>query len=279
VRITVDDGVELAVLDTGARVHPGSPVLVLVHGFGGGMVDFADHVDAFAATHRVVALDLRGHGASGAPTEADRYSLDRCAQDVLAVVDALQVGSFRLLGHSMGGMVARRVVARHPRRVEALVLMDTAPGPVPGLDRELVAVAARVATDEGMASLKVLLDYASPLDTPAYRRLLAERPDYAQIQQRRFEALSPVMWSVMALELCDQPDESAVFEELAMPTLVIVGELDEMFLEPSRRIAASTPKSRLVVLPNAGHSPQFETPAEWFDAVNGFLSGLDAVDR
>src|SRR3989440_1727941 len=143
-RVTMDDGVALEVTDAGS-----GPALLLVHGFGGAKEDFADHIDALAERHRVVTFDHRGHGESGAPPELDAYSLDRMAADVLGVADALGIDSFRLLGHSMGGMVARRVVLAHPARIDALVLMDTSPGPVPGIDPELVEAAATVAVEEG----------------------------------------------------------------------------------------------------------------------------------
>jgi 3-oxoadipate enol-lactonase len=278
VRITVDDGVELAVLDSGSGLAGDRPTFVLVHGFGGGMVDFADHVDAFAATHRVITFDLRGHGASDGPDDPERYSLDRFARDVVAVVDALGVDQFRLLGHSMGGMIARRVASTHGHRLDALVLMNTAPGPVPGIHRGLVALAAQLAADEGMSSLKVLLDAASPLATPAHRRLVAERPDYVEMQERRFAALSAAMWSTIALEMCDQPDESSVLERLDTSTLVVVGELDELFLEPSRRTAALMSQAQLAIIPASGHSPQFENPPAWFAAVDDFLRNIEGID-
>src|SRR5215470_12996484 len=66
-RITTDDGVELAV-----EVAGSGPGLVLVHGFGGAKEDFADHVPALAAEHTVVIFDHRGHGASDKPTSSTR---------------------------------------------------------------------------------------------------------------------------------------------------------------------------------------------------------------
>src|SRR5205809_6920449 len=92
-RITMDDGVALEVTDTGS-----GPRLLLVHGFGGAKEDFADHVDALAARHRVVTFDHRGHGPSDKPDHAPAYSFDRMAADVLAVPDALDVDPSRLLG-------------------------------------------------------------------------------------------------------------------------------------------------------------------------------------
>ena len=132
-RVTMDDGIALEVTDTGS-----GPGLLLVHGFGGAKEDFADHVDALAARHRVVTFDHRGHGESDGPPDPGAYSLDRMAADVLGVADAIGIDAFRLLGHSMGGMVARRVVLGAPERIDALVLMDTSAGPVPCLDPDLV---------------------------------------------------------------------------------------------------------------------------------------------
>ena len=85
------------------------------------------------ATTPSSSFDHRGHGESDKPDDPLAYSLDRLVADTLAVADAVGLSRFRLLGHSMGGMVARRIVLGHPDRVDALVLMDTAPGPIPGL--------------------------------------------------------------------------------------------------------------------------------------------------
>lgn len=269
-RLTMDDGVALEATDTGS-----GPALLLVHGFGGAKEDFADHVDKFAQRHRVVTFDHRGHGESDDPPDLAAYSLDRMAVDVLGVADALGIDGFRLLGHSMGGMVARRVVLAHPARVDALVLMDTSPGPVSGIDPEATEAAAIVALDEGKDVLKPLLDAAGTLETPAYQRLLAERPGYQEFEDRKWAALSGVMWGAMAREMARQPDQLALLADVRCPTLVIVGEQDESFVESSRRIAATIPGAELVIVPDAGHSPQFENPRPWLDALERFLASVE----
>jgi pimeloyl-ACP methyl ester carboxylesterase len=269
-RVTMDDGVTLEVTDAG---H--GPALLLVHGFGGAKEDFAEHVDALAALHRVVTFDHRGHGESDDPTDVSAYSLDRMAEDVTNVADALGIDSFRLLGHSMGGMVARRVVLAHPARIDALVLMDTSPGPVPDIDTEAMETAAIVAIDEGKDVLKPLLDEAATLETPAYRRLLEERPGYQAFEDRKWAQVSGVMWGAMAREMARQPDQLGLLAGVRCPTLVIVGEEDEHFFDPSHELAAAIPGAELVVVPDAGHSPQFENPRVWLDALERFLARVD----
>ncbi len=266
VRVIVDDGVGLEVRDAGS-----GPPLVLVHGFGGAKEDFADHVATLAAHHRVVTFDHRGHGESDAPPRPADYSLDRLAVDVAALADALGFVRFRLLGHSMGGMVAQRVVLAHPERVEALVLMNTSPGPPPGMDREVVELGATVASEQGMAALKELWDAFAPLATPAHERLLAERPGYAEFGERKWSALSAVMWPTILREICDQPDRLPLLAGVCCPTLVVVGEQDATFVKPSRAMAATIPGASLEVIADAGHSPQFENPDAWLGALDGFL--------
>jgi pimeloyl-ACP methyl ester carboxylesterase len=272
VRIEMDDGVELAV-----EVAGSGPGLLLVHGFGGAKEDFADHVSALAVDHTVVVADHRGHGASDGPDDPAAYSFERLVTDMFAVADALGLARFRLLGHSMGGMVARRMVLEHPERIEALILMDTAPGPIPAFDVDLMDAGGLVALTQGKAALKELLDLATPLNTPAYERLLSDRPGYQEFQDQKWDALSEVMWGVLVSVIAHQPDDLPELATIACPTLVIVGELDAPFLAPSRAMAEAIPDARLVVIPDAGHSPQFENPDAWIDALEEFLAPVPSA--
>jgi 2-succinyl-6-hydroxy-2,4-cyclohexadiene-1-carboxylate synthase len=269
VRVQTDDGVALEAMAAGD-----GPGLLLVHGFGGAKEDFADHFDRFAATHRVVAFDHRGHGESDKPDDVGAYSFDRLARDVLAVADAAGLDRFRLLGHSMGGMVSRKVAIRHPDRVDALVMMDTSPGPIPGFDPELVEIGATIALEQGKEELKAVLDMAKTLDTPAHQRVLAERPGYQEFNDRKWDALSPVMWATLVREIAHQADDLDAMRALTMPVLVLVGEQDAPLVGPSHAMADAIAGASLVVVPDAGHSPQFENPDAWFDALNGFLASL-----
>ncbi len=270
-RITVDEGVALEV-----DVRGDGPGLFLVHGFGGAKEDFGDHLDTLAEGYRVVAFDHRGHGASDGPDDPDRYTLDRLADDTIAVADALGLDTFRLLGHSMGGMVAQRVVLAHAARVDALVLMDTAPGPVPGSDPELMDAAAKIILEDGKDALKPLLDAAATLDTPAHLRLLAEREGFQEFEDSKWDALAAAMWAGAARDMAHQEDRLADLAAIRCPTLVIVGEQDRPFVEVSRAMAATIPGATLAVIPDAGHSPQFENPEPWLRALTEFLARVDA---
>jgi pimeloyl-ACP methyl ester carboxylesterase len=267
-RITMDDGVELAVERAGD-----GPGVLLVHGHGGAKEDFADHVPKLAETHTVVTFDHRGHGASDKPDDRAAYSLDRLVDDTLQVADAFGFTSFQLLGHSMGGMVARKAVIRAPERIDALIMMDTTARRPDDFHPELFEIAAEVAFTEGKDGLLELLDYAKPLETEAHLRTVRERPGYKEFCDKKNADVSAVGWGALALAMAEQGDDTAALASaLRGPLLVIVGEQDEPFIAVSQELAAAVPGAQLVVIPDAGHSPQAENPAAWIAAVSGFLS-------
>lgn len=270
-RVTTDDGVGLEVETLGE-----GPTFLMVHGFTGAKEDFADHAPRLAQYARVVLFDHRGHGASDKPGDVTAYSLDRLAADTVAVADAVGAERFRLLGHSMGGMVARRLILAVPQRLDALVLMDTAAGPPEGIDPELGDAAAELALTEGMTALRAVLDEANPLGTEAAERVRAERPGYVEFEDRKWAAVAPAAYAGLLRDIVHQPRQLEEMRAIRCPTLIVVGAQDAPFLGDAALMADVITGSRLVVLPDAGHSPQFETPDAWFAEVDGFLRGLPA---
>jgi pimeloyl-ACP methyl ester carboxylesterase len=267
-RITTDDNVGLAV-----EVAGEGPGLVLVHGFGGAKEDFSDHVARLARQHTVVTFDHRGHGASDKPDDPNAYTLDRLVLDTLEVADATGLDSFRLLGHSMGGLVARKLVIRAGRRVDALIMMDTSAGPIPSFDPSLMELASSVALNEGKDALIALLDFSKPLETPAHRHLVEERAGYREYCEKKVVDMSAVMWGTLLLEQAYQSDDlTALAAALRGPMLVLVGDQDAPFLEVAQLMADAVRRSELVVIPDAGHSPQFENPDAWIAAIEEFLA-------
>ncbi|MEX2447087.1 MAG: alpha/beta fold hydrolase [Dehalococcoidia bacterium] len=120
--VTAEDGVRLHYRAAG-RARRGQPALVFVHGWCSNLEHWAPVMDAFAATHRVVGFDLRGHGRSDAPPRG--YTMRRFADDMAAVADAAGVKSAVVVGHSLGGVATVEAGRRHPDLVRALVLVET----------------------------------------------------------------------------------------------------------------------------------------------------------
>jgi pimeloyl-ACP methyl ester carboxylesterase len=100
----------------------GTDALVLLHGLSQQRY-FWDPVCAYLEVPRIIRLDQRGHGLSDTPPESD-YSIERCALDVVEVLDSLGVKTATVIGHSWGGAVAARLGAADPVRIRTIGLLD-----------------------------------------------------------------------------------------------------------------------------------------------------------
>lgn len=270
---------EFVFLEAGAGGRP----LMLVHGFTGSKEDFADELDRLAADgFHAIAPELRGHGDSVWFDDESAYSLEAYTADMWELVDRLGWHRFSLLGHSMGGMIAQMMAISAPERLEALVLMDTHHGSITGIDEELLDAALDVVRHQGLGVLHELLKFgADPAQNPAFERTCAERPGYREWAENKMLNTSPAMYAAMIRQLPTVVDRLDELEGLFVPTLVMVGELDVGFVEPSKRLSERIPNARLDVLADGGHCPQFEATEAWRASLSEFLtavvSGTDAV--
>ena len=266
------DGVGLVALEAGQGGRP----LLLVHGFTGAKEDFGPAVEPLAERGwHVLAPDLRGHGESDQPGDRVSYTLERYADDVLGVADALGWERFVLLGHSMGGMVAQLVALRVPERLRALVLMNTSHAAPDGFAPGLLDLGKEVVRQGGLELLVSVRRQMEGDDPTAHKRLVEQDPEYAEFNKAKTLACSPAMWLAMVDEMFAQPDRLEALSGLAVPTLVVVGEQDDSFRAQSERIGRTIPGARLVVIPDAAHLPQFEATERWWAALTEFLDGLE----
>ncbi len=275
-RITTSDGVGLAVEVAGA-----GPGLLLVHGFGGAKEDFADHVPALARDHTVVIFDHRGHGASDKPADRPPYSMDRLATDILEVADACGLDRFRLLGHSMGGHGRRAAFPMvAPERVEALVMMDTSAGPIPGFDPALMDAAAEVAFDQGKDALKELLDMVVGAgDARVHSARSPSGPATASSRSASGTTCPRSCGARWRWRSRARPTISTRWRRpIRVPMLASSSaHEDKPFVGPSQAMAAAIETAELAIIPDAGHSPQFENPDAWIDALTRFLASVPAA--
>ena len=270
-QVSVGD-IQLSIAEAGAGQRP----LLLVHGFTGAKEDFTPWLDRLADSGwHAVAPDLRGHGGSAKPPQETAYSFEIMADDVLHLADVLGWERFVLLGHSMGGMVAQFIACKVPARLDGLILMDTAHGPLRSVDPALVDAAVAIVRSQGMDALaSILAEQQGPLETAAHRRLIDQQAGYAEFCDRKLRATSPALYAAMAPAFLSAPDRLASLRTLpaSLPVLVIAGELDESFLGPSERMADGVGQSALEIIPDAGHCPQFENAEAWWQALSGFLA-------
>ena len=115
--IATVDGLRIAYESAGA----GTPAVVFVHGIFGDRGYFAAQRDHLAPRHRVITMDLRGHGESDVPR---RVSVGAFERDVIGVLEAVQAGPVVLCGHSIPGAIALGIAAKRPELVRAVVMLD-----------------------------------------------------------------------------------------------------------------------------------------------------------
>lgn len=267
------NGVELAVDDRGERGSPATP-LVLLHGFTGGRVDFADVIDDLARDRRVVAWDHRGHADSTNTGDPSTYTFDQLADDAAGVVAALGLERFHLLGHSMGGIVAQRFVLAHPGPVRSLVLMDTGGAAMRGIPASFLEKTVATGRTDGMAVVGARMRaWAADMPLPAgsKERILDRLEEkHAKMDVEAFDALGRALGEFPSML-------ERLGAEVTVPVTVLVGEHDTGLRPASDALHAAIPGSELVVIPDAAHSPQDENPEAWLDAVRAHLLRAEAL--
>lgn len=266
----------------GRRLHylelGAGPTLVLLQGAGGGAANWYRLLKALSERFRVLAPDLPGFGRSEPmPIEPP---LDRRAADVIAAwLDDLDVDVCDVIGTSFGGLIALRLAQRSDGRVRRLVLLDSV-----GLGRQ-VPLVVRLATLPGIDRLALRPSRTGT--AVLFRRWLTSNRERLPPTHR--EALVDYLWrssdvgdpAVLAralrafTNLRGQRDVVSASElhDLRTPTLVVWGERDRFLpAAHARRAAALLPNARLHLIPDAGHSPNWEAPAAVLDAVRPFLT-------
>jgi len=246
---------------------PDAPPLVLIMGWGGDHTAWALQVPAFAAEHRVIALDNRGAGQSEVPDAP--YTIAGMAGDVVGLMDALGIGRAHICGASMGGMIAQELTLRHPERVRTLGLHCTAPV-IDAYGRFLIdtllAVKARGDREENVRAIMPWI---------LCRKTMGERPDFIRFWiDRALTYPYPIGLEGLSrqADAIRSHDTLARLGEIRVPTLITTGT-EDILVPPtsSREIHARIPGSELATIEEAGHLHFIEQAERFNEACLGFL--------
>jgi pimeloyl-ACP methyl ester carboxylesterase len=254
------------------------PTVLLIHGIGGDWRTWEPVLDGLARSHRVVAVDLPGHGASS--KGAGDYSLGALANALRDLGGALDIERATVVGHSLGGGVAMQFAYQFPERCERLALVSSG-----GLGPD-VGLVLRLATLPGS-------DLFLSLTTPALRslvnlaaragRALRIRPAAdAEFYARTVVALSDRETRAAFLgtlrgvvgtkgQLVDARDR--LYLAAHMPTLIVWGERDGLLpVDHAHSAQEAIPGSRLEIFEGAGHLPQLDDPRRFVEVVEDFVA-------
>ncbi len=261
------NGVHLNVESAGE----GSP-LVLLHGFTGSTATWASHIDEFARSHRVIAIDSLGHGLSDSPDDPARYGIGFASEDLIAVLDLLGVGKAALLGYSMGGRVALSVAIVAPERLSALVVESASPGLPDGEARRARADSdAQLASEIEQEGVEAFIARWERMPLFSSQSGLSAEARATLRDQRLGNSAKGLAGSLRGLGQGSQPPLHDHLPTVQAPTLFIAGELDPGYCRMGREVCGLIPRSRLAVVPDAGHAVHLEQPESFRDLVLEFL--------
>ncbi|NKQ57627.1 alpha/beta hydrolase [Amycolatopsis sp. K13G38] len=242
----------------------GSPVLLL-HGIGGASASFDAQLTGLAPKHRVLAWDAPGYGGSADPERP--LGMAGYARLVARVLTELDAVPAHLVGVSWGGVIATRVALEHPEVVRSLVLADSTRGS--GIDAERAAAMRARPNELNRLGAAEFARRRAP-------RLLAPGADPA-VARRVEDVMAGIRLPgyASAAESMAETDHGPRLSRISVPTLVLVGEHDQVTgVAESRRLATSIPGARLEVLPG-GHAANQEFPHRFCAEVAAFLSEVD----
>lgn len=258
------NGLNLAYDDCGQ-----GPALLLIHGFPLNRQMWQPQLLPLArAGYRVVAPDLRGFGESDAPEGS--YSIEVFADDLIALLDALQIEQAVVGGMSMGGYILMNMLERYPERVRAACFITTK-----STDDDEAARARRsemAAQAERWGSNPITKIFAELLFG---EETAEEKPELIARVTSWMRGTAPEGLSGGLLAMRDRKDYTPLLPGFRQPSLVIAGAEDRAAAPNALELlTGGLPGCRTLVVPKAGHMVNLEQPEVFNAAVIEFLKGM-----
>ncbi|MFI0719234.1 alpha/beta fold hydrolase [Streptomyces sp. NPDC021224] len=256
------DGGDIHVCQDGPR---DAPALLLVHGSGASSLSWQAMVPPLAATHRVVRIDLLGHGRSAQPADGG-YGIPEQADRAARVLELLEAAPAVVVGHSSGGYTAVALAERHPQLVRGLALVNTGPRIDALTAQDAGAVSAEVRWPPTDEQIRAFSGGSFPEGSDA-PRILAE-----ELRQMSFRSFLTTMRASYGY-LAEQPVPERL-AALGTPAQAVYGELDGRWVPAAYGDYRAVPGIRVDPLPGVGHTSILEAPERVAALVLAFAAGL-----
>ncbi len=231
---------------------------------------------ALSKNFRVISMDLRAHGKTNETGDPKGYDINTCMDDILALADHLGIEKFHLISHSTGGFISVRLAMKHSSRIASLILTDTA---------------STTSMIQDPVENKEFHDkFGASFENTTWENIITA------IKKQPFPFFvgiaaannNQAMWD-MAYDIIKIGNRDAIAEfirnfytdpdprieglrQITCPTLILVGEKDDLFIESSNLMAKEIPNAELEVFEGAGHMLAIERPEELAQKIKTFIS-------
>jgi 3-oxoadipate enol-lactonase len=240
--------------------------VVLSHALGCDLSMWDGLANQLSVDNRVIAYDHRGHGSSDA--SRGPYTMAELADDAARLLRELDTGPVVWVGLSMGGMVGQELALRHPSLVRALVLANTTSG-YPDAARAVWEQRIATVNDQGIEAI------ADAVMARYFHEGFRTQKAGTVARFRRRLVTTDAMGYVGCCAAVGNVDTTARLGQIAVPALVIAGELDQGTpVAMAETLARGMPNAQLAVLEEASHLSAIEQPGAFADAVVGFIDTL-----
>ncbi len=259
--------------------HGNGSLLVLLHGFTGSAASWTPVLRELAKNHRVIAIDLIGHGGSSAPADPSRYAFEQALRDLAEVTTQLGITRASWLGYSMGGRLALGMALDYPDRVSSLILVSATAGIQDEYER-----LQRTEADEVMArriegaGVEAFVAEWERLPIWESQRTLPDEVSRAQRDIRLGNRAVGLSNSLRGMGQGAQPSYWERLGEIKVPVLLMAGALDRKFVGIAGQMGVRIVDATLSVIPDAGHAVHLERPREFIDDVRTFLARCERPD-
>ncbi|MDN3233173.1 alpha/beta fold hydrolase [Priestia megaterium] len=263
------NGVNTRIVEAGE----GEP-LIMLHGIGGHIEAYARNIKSLSKHFRVIVMDMLGHGYTGKPNYP--YTLNEYSHHLLDVLKALSIEKVHLSGESLGGWLSAWFAARHPEYVKTLLL--NTPGNIKGkreVMKKLKESTLKAVLEANYETVRTRLEFLF-YDTNFITEELVESRYKIYTQPSFKEAVHNIVvlqdWEVRKNFMW----ETEWTHKITAPTIILMSDHDPTAtIEDAEYLQQLIPNSKLQIINDAGHWPQWEKPEEFNNIQIEFAKGVN----
>ncbi|WP_428911241.1 2-succinyl-6-hydroxy-2,4-cyclohexadiene-1-carboxylate synthase [Niallia sp. Krafla_26] len=247
--------------------------LILLHGFTGDGSTWSTTVNRLKNKHKLVTVDIIGHGRTDSPEDLNRYDILSVANDIEEIISTLKWDTVDILGYSMGGRLALSYAMKYPHRVRKLILESSSPGLKIEEERK-----NRQIQDKKLAQfilekgIEDFVDYWENIPLFSTQKTLPIGKQQEIREQRLQNSTTGLANSLLGMGTGVQPSWWDHLNECEIETLLLTGSLDQKFCSIAEQMVSKMKNVQWQVVEKSGHAIHVEHSEKFGTIIDGFLS-------